>query len=80
MVLLRRPLRKALESMTTSPIPNRSTDMNLMQEELARAHIQARLAEARLIRRGNQLVRAQRFARRADRTALKARLALARAL
>ena len=54
--------------------------MNLMQEELARAHIQARLAEARLIRRGNQLARAQRFARRADRTALKARLAIARAL
>jgi hypothetical protein len=68
-----------LEQMTASHIPNRSNEMNLMQEDLARAHIQARLAEARLIRRGNQLARAQRLARRADRIALKARLATARA-
>ena len=54
--------------------------MNLMYEDLARAHTRARLAEAREMRRGNQLRRAQRLARRAERATQQARLLLARAL
>ena len=54
--------------------------MNLMHEDLARAHMRARLDEAREMRRGNQLRRAQRLARRAERATQQARLLLARAL
>lgn len=54
--------------------------MNLMYEDLARAHMNARLKEAREMRRGNQLRRAQRLARRAERATQQARLLLARAL
>jgi hypothetical protein len=66
--------------MTTNQLPNRSIKMHLMQEDLARAHMRARLDEARLNRRGNQLARAQRLSRRARRNEMQARLALARAL
>jgi hypothetical protein len=60
---------------------NRSTDMNhLMHEDLARAHIDARLEEARRMRRGYQLARARRLSAKAERAAAQARLALARAL
>lgn len=59
---------------------NRSTDMSLMNEDLARAQMSARLGEAQHLRRGQQLVRANRLARRAERAAQQARLALARAL
>lgn len=58
----------------------RSTEMNLIQEDLARAHIDARLSEARELRRSYQLRRAQRLARRAERATQQARLLLARAL
>ncbi|HET6624762.1 MAG TPA: hypothetical protein VFG63_00095 [Nocardioidaceae bacterium] len=61
-------------------IPNRSKKMNLMNEDLARAHMAARLGEARELRRGHQLVLARRLSRRAERAALQARLALARSL
>jgi hypothetical protein len=54
--------------------------MNLMYEDLARAHMNARLQEARDMRRGNQLNRAKRLARRAERASQQARLLLARAL
>jgi hypothetical protein len=54
--------------------------MSLMNEDLARAHISARLEEARAERRAVLVARAQRAARRAERTALRARLLLARAL
>jgi hypothetical protein len=54
--------------------------MNLMHEHVARAHMQARLDEARRNRRGNQLARAQRLSRRAQRNAMQARLARERAL
>lgn len=57
-----------------------STEMNLMQEELARAHMAARLGEAQIQRRGYQLALARRMSRRAERAAQQARLALARAL
>ncbi len=60
--------------------PNRSNEMNLMHEELARSHMAARLGEAQELRRGNRLVRARRLSRKAERAAQQARLALARAL
>lgn len=59
---------------------NRSTDMSLMNEDLARAQMSARLGEARELRRGHQLARANRLTRRAEQAAQQARLALARAL
>ena len=65
-------------TMTTDP--NRSTTMNLMHEELARAQMSARLGEAQVLRRGHQVVVARRLSRRAERAAYRARLALARAI
>ena len=59
---------------------NRSSKMNLMHEDLARAQMSARLGEAQTRRRGQQLVLARRLSRRAERAALQARLALARTL
>ncbi|HQR27873.1 MAG TPA: hypothetical protein PLP61_12615 [Nocardioides sp.] len=58
----------------------RSTIMNLMHEELARAQMSERLGEARQSQRGHQLVRARRLSRKAEQAAQQARLALARAL
>jgi hypothetical protein len=58
---------------------NRSTEMSLMHEDLARAHISARLQEARDERRAALIARAQQAAKRAERKALQARLLLARA-
>jgi hypothetical protein len=52
--------------------------MYLMHEDLARAHMSARLEEARAERRALVLARAQRAAKRAERKALQARLLLAR--
>jgi hypothetical protein len=59
---------------------NRSTQMNLMQEDLARAQMRARLGEAQQLRRGHQMALARRLSRKAERAAQQARLALARAL
>ena len=59
---------------------NRSTQMNLMQEDLARAQMRARLGEAQQLRRGYQMALARRLSRKAERAAQQARLALARAL
>jgi hypothetical protein len=59
---------------------NRSNDMYLIQEDLARAQMAARLGEAQQARRADQLVRARRLSRKAEQAALRARLALARAL
>jgi hypothetical protein len=58
----------------------RSTEMNLMNENLARAQMSARLGEAHQLRRGHQLTRARRLSRKAEQAAQQARLALARAL
>lgn len=66
--------------MSTPTYLNRSTDMSLMNEDLARAQMSARLGEAQNLRRGHQLVRANRLTRRAEKAAQQARLALARAL
>jgi hypothetical protein len=54
--------------------------MNLMHEDLARAHMCARLDEAHALRRGRQLTMARRLSRRAERAAQQARLAIARSL
>ncbi len=59
---------------------NRSTVMNVMFEELARAQMAERLGEAQSRRRGRQVVVARRLSRRAERAALQARLVLARSL
>jgi hypothetical protein len=60
--------------------PNRSNEMYLLNEDLARAQMSERLGEARELRRGHQLVLARRLSRRAERAAQQARLALARSL
>lgn len=58
----------------------RRTEMDLIQEDLARAHCASRLEEAQEIRRSYEIARARRIARKAEKAALRARLALARAL
>ena len=58
----------------------RSKTMNLMNENLAREQMSARLGEAQQLRRGHQLARARRLSRKAERAAQQARLALARSL
>lgn len=64
--------------MKTSPM--RSTKMNLLNEDLARAQIASRLGEAQELRLGHQITRARRLTRRAEKAAQQARLALARSL
>ena len=49
-------------------------------EDLARAHMSERLDEARAQRRGQQLAAARRRARKAERAAVQARLAVLRSL
>ncbi len=75
---LDRPIRGPLHDIERHQ--NRSTIMFSLNEELARAHSQARLAEARALRAGHQVARARRLSRKAERAAQQARLALARAL
>ena len=58
----------------------RSKTMNLMNENLARAQMSARLGEAQQLRRGHQLVRARRLSRKAEQAAQQARLAIARTI
>lgn len=62
------------------PHMNRRTEMNTMHEDLARAHMAARLGEAQQLRAGHRLARARRLSRKAELAAQQARLALARAL
>jgi hypothetical protein len=59
---------------------NRSNEMELMHENLARAQMSARLGEAQSLRRGHQLAKARRLSRKAEQAAQDARLALAHAL
>jgi len=54
--------------------------MSLMNEELARAQMSARLGEAQQNARAHNLVRARRLSRKAEKAAQQARLALARVL
>ena len=64
----------------TTTFTNRSTEMNLMNENLARAQMSARLGEAQQMRRGHHLAQARRMSRKAEQAAQQARLALARAI
>ena len=59
---------------------NRSNEMSLLNQDLARAQMSARLGEARELRRSRQIVKARRLSRRAERAALQARLVLARSI
>ena len=52
--------------------------MNLLNEDLARAHSRALLAQSTENRLGHELALARKLARRAERNALRARLHLAR--
>ena len=52
--------------------------MNLMHEDLARAHIAARLEEAQQQRLAGRMARARRLSRRAEKAAQQARAAAAR--
>ncbi len=74
------PNRENDDPMTQNEFLSRSTRMNVMHEDLARAHRVARLKQARELRQGSQLHRARRLARRAERANQQARLLLARAL
>lgn len=67
-------------TMQTDVALTRSTKMNLIHEDVARAHIEARIEQARLLNRGRSLERVQRLRRRADRATAHARLILARTL
>ena len=59
---------------------NRSTEMNLIHEDLARIQMSERLGEAQSERLGRRIVAARRMSRRAERAALQARLVLARSI
>jgi hypothetical protein len=59
---------------------NRSTEMQLMHEDLARAHAAQRLEEAVRRERAHRLVVAHRAHRRAEQAALRARRLLASAV
>jgi hypothetical protein len=74
------PSINGITNQTSNHTQNRSTKMNLMYEDLARAQMSVRLGEAHELRRGHQLGRARRLSRRAERAAAQARLALARSL
>jgi len=64
-----------------NPTLERSTTMiNLLNEELVRAHVHERLDQAQRQRRARQLVAARRLSRKAERAAAQARLALARVI
>jgi len=68
------------EQTTELQIQNRTLEMHLLQESLARAHMQERLHEAEEQRLGLRVLRAAKLKRRAERASLRARKALAVAL
>jgi hypothetical protein len=59
---------------------NRTRQMQLMPESLARAHMHDRLQEAESERRALRITSARRLQRRAERASLRARRALAMAV
>ena len=66
--------------LNTTQIGNKLMMNNLMNEDLARAQMSARLGEAQQLRRGRQQAAARRLSRKAEQAARQARLALARAI
>jgi len=81
----RRPSLRLIDAELSRPtatshethILNRSTEMQLMHEDLARAHSQMRLEEAVRRERAHRLVVAHRAARRAEQASMRARRLLA---
>lgn len=69
-------------SSTLSPdtTMNRSTEMQLLNEDLARAQMSMRLGQAQAQHRARQLALHRRLSRRAERAAQQARLAVERSL
>ncbi|MDH6123293.1 hypothetical protein [Kitasatospora sp. GP82] len=65
------------EQTTELQIQNRTLEMHLLQESLARAHMQERLQEAEHQRLVLRVARAAKLKRRAERASLRARKALA---
>ena len=59
---------------------NRTREMQLIQEAMARAHMRERLQEVDQDRQAMRLVMARRMQRRAERASLRARRALAMAV
>ncbi|MGW4891203.1 hypothetical protein ACWEQL_02875 [Kitasatospora sp. NPDC004240] len=68
------------EQYTELQIQNRTLEMQLLHESLARAHMQERLHEAEHERLVTRVVRARRLRLKAERASLRARKALAVAL
>jgi hypothetical protein len=67
-------------SLNTHQNGNKTMMNNLLNEDLARAQMSARLGEAQQLRRGRQQAAARRLSRKAEQAARQARLALARAI
>ncbi|GAA4818377.1 hypothetical protein [Streptomyces ziwulingensis] len=78
------PAGSPFEDVTTSGAndsrQNRTREMQLIPEALARAHMHDRLLEADRERRAIRLATAQRMQRRAERASMRARRALAMAV
>ncbi|MDQ0583332.1 hypothetical protein [Streptomyces rishiriensis] len=78
------PAGSATEDITTTGAydsrQNRTREMQLIPEALARAHMHDRLHEAERERRALRLATARRMQRRAERASLRARRALAMAV
>ncbi|WP_112470135.1 hypothetical protein [Streptomyces triticisoli] len=78
------PAGSATEDVTTTGAndsrQNRTREMQLIQEALARAHMHERLREAEQQRQAERLAAARRMQRRAERASLRARRALAMAV
>ncbi|AWT45366.1 MULTISPECIES: hypothetical protein [Streptomyces] len=78
------PTGSVIEDVTTTGATdsrqNRTREMQLIQEALARAHMHDRLHDAERERRAVRLAAARRMQRRAERASLRARRALAMAV
>ncbi|MEU0600263.1 hypothetical protein ABZ484_18770 [Streptomyces sp. NPDC006393] len=78
------PAGSATEDVTTTGAndsrQNRTREMQLIPEAMARAHMHERLREAEGQRQAMRLVAARRMQRRAERASLRARRALAMAV
>jgi hypothetical protein len=78
------PTGSAIEDVTTTGAndsrQNRTREMQLIPEALARAHMHERLHEAERERHAVRLATARRMQRRAERASLRARRALAMAV
>jgi uncharacterized protein with von Willebrand factor type A (vWA) domain len=78
------PVSSAPEDLTTSGAndsrQNRTREMQLIQEALARAHMHEQLRLAERERRAMRLATARRMQRRAERASMRARRALAMAV